>query len=218
MMKRTLAPALMTDEARARAYAQADFAKSNQWFVDQLVADFAPGLRHAVDLGCGPADVLIRLAAALPEACITGVDGSATMIVLASAAVTAAGLEPRIKLIEGRIPGTLSDNHAYDAVLSKDALHHLPDPMVLWTEARRLGKLGAAVFVMDLIRPRTESAARRIVEQVAQHEEPILKDDFFSSLCAALTVAEVEKQLQAAGLDLAVHQVSERHMLAKGRL
>jgi ubiquinone/menaquinone biosynthesis C-methylase UbiE len=218
MMKRTLEPELMTDERRARAYAQADFAESNQWFVDQFVADFVPALRHAVDLGCGPADVLIRLATAKPDVCITGIDGSATMIVLARAAVTAAGLEPRIKLIEGCIPGTPSDNHAYDAVLSKDALHHLPDPMVLWTEARRLGQIGAAVFVMDLVRPATESDARRIVEQVAQHEDPILKDDFFSSLCAAFTVAEVEKQLWAAGLDLAVHQVSERHMLVKGRL
>jgi SAM-dependent methyltransferase len=217
-MKRTLEPELMTDERRARAYAQADFAASNQSFVDQFLVDFAPGLRRAVDLGCGPADVLIRLATAHPNLCIDGIDGSATMIVLAKSAVAAAGLERRITLIEGCIPGTPYDDHAYDAVLSKDALHHLPDPMVLWTEARRLGRPGAAVFVMDLIRPRTESDARAIVERVAQHEDPVLKEDFFSSLCAAFTVAEVENHLRAAGLDLAVHRVSERHMLVKGRL
>lgn len=39
-MKRTLEPELMTDERRARAYAWADFAESNQRFIDQLVADF----------------------------------------------------------------------------------------------------------------------------------------------------------------------------------
>jgi len=179
-MNRTLELELMTDERRARAYAQADFAESNQWFVDQFAADFAPALGQAVDLGSGPADVLIHLATAKPGVCITGIDGSATMIALARAAVSAAGLEPRIKLIEGCIPGTPPDNHAYDAVLSKDSLHYLPDPMVLWTEARCLGNPGAAVFVMDLMRPRTGSDARRIMEQVAQHEDPILKDDFFS--------------------------------------
>ena len=44
MMNRTLELELMTDERRARAYAQADFAESNRWFVDQFVADFAPAL------------------------------------------------------------------------------------------------------------------------------------------------------------------------------
>lgn len=217
-MKRTLEPELMTDELRAHAYARADFAASNQSFVDQFLADFGPGLRRAVDLGCGPADVLIRLATAHLDVCIDGVDGSAAMIVLAKSAVAAAGLERRITLIEGLIPGTPPDSHAYDAVLSKDALHHLPDPMALWTEARRLARPGAAVFVMDLIRPRVESDARAIVERVAPCAEPILKEDFFSSLCAAFTVAEVENHLRAAGLDLAVHRVSERHMLVKGRL
>jgi SAM-dependent methyltransferase len=217
-MERTLEAELMGDERQARAYAQADFAISNQWFVDHLVADFAPALQHTVDLGCGSADVLIRLAIAKPDVLITAIDGSAAMIALARAAVEAAGLERHITLIEGYIPGPPSGHHTYDAVLSKDFLHHLPDPMILWQEAKRLGKPGAAVYVMDLTRPATQADARAIVERVTEHEDPILKEDFYNSLCAAFTVAEVEGQLRVAGLNLAVQQVSERHMLIKGRL
>ena len=44
-------------------------------------------------------------------------------------------------------------------MLSKDLLHHLPDPMVLWEEIKRLGRPGAAVYVMDLVRPATTEAA-----------------------------------------------------------
>src|SRR5262249_18988338 len=155
---------------------------------------------------------------ARPGIRITAIDGSAAMIALARDAVQAAGLEHQITLIEGYIPGTPSGQQIYDAVLSKDFLHHLPDPMILWYEVQRLGKPGAAVYVMDLVRPATQADARAIVERVAGQEDPILKEDFYNSLCAACTVAEVEAQLRMAGLSFEVYQVSERHMLIKGRL
>lgn len=217
-MERILEAELMDDEEQARAYAQADFATSNQWFVDQLVADFGAELGRVVDLGCGSGDVLLRLAAARPAARITAVDGSAAMVALAGAAVAAAGLAGQIRLVQGYIPGALAGPERYDAVLSKDFLHHLPDPLVLWREVRRLGRPGAAVCIMDLIRPAGQAEARAIVERVAGGEAPILKEDFFNSLCAAFRPAEVEDQLRSCGLGLAVRQVSERHMLITGWL
>src|SRR5262249_12549517 len=110
------------------------------------------------------------------------------------------------------------EEHSFDAILSKDLLHHLPDPSVLWHEAKRLGRPGAAVFVMDLYRPATPENAREIVEAAAASENPILRQDFYNSLCAACSVEEVEEQLKNAGLTLQVAQVSERHMLIKGLL
>jgi ubiquinone/menaquinone biosynthesis C-methylase UbiE len=217
-MERTPEPELMEDVIQARAYAQADFSESNQWFVDHLVAALVPTPQQVVDFGCGPADVLIRLARARPELHVTGIDGSAAMIALARAAVGAAGLEHQVHLIEGYIPGTPSAAHCYDVVLSKDFLHHLPDPSVLWQETARVGKAGAVVYVMDLTRPASAADARAIVASVAPNEQPILKEDFFNSLLAAFTLGEVEEQLRVAGLDLRVEQVSDRHMLIAGRL
>jgi SAM-dependent methyltransferase len=100
----------------------------------------------------------------------------------------------------------------------KDLLHHLPNPMVLWSEARRLGRPGAVIYVMDLIRPETPDAARDIVESTAGREHPILKQDFYNSLCAAFTTEEAEDQVRQAGLSLDVSRISDRHMVIKGRL
>lgn len=217
-MERILEPEIMGDEEQALAYANADFASSNQMFVDRLLADCGQVLDKVADIGCGPGDVMLRLAAARPDIRITAIDGSRAMIELARQAVRAAGREAQITAIQGYIPGLALPEHDFDAVLSKDLLHHLPDPMVLWTEARRLGRPGAAVHVMDLIRPTTPKQARDIVETVAPDEHPILKDDFYNSLCAAFTVEEVEAQLQQAGLPLRASRISDRHMLITGRL
>ncbi|HTT41301.1 MAG TPA: class I SAM-dependent methyltransferase, partial [Burkholderiales bacterium] len=154
-MQRTLEPELMEDEQQALAYAKADFSTSNQWYVDHLVADYPDNLRRVVDIGCGPGDVMLRLARAKPNVRITAVDGSAAMIGFAREAVRAADLQARLSAIQGTIPGLALEEHSFDAVLSKDLLHHLPEPMVLWNEAKRLGRPGAAVYVMDLIRPDT---------------------------------------------------------------
>jgi ubiquinone/menaquinone biosynthesis C-methylase UbiE len=218
MMQRILEPELMDGELQSIAYAKADFSTSNQRYVDQLTADFPHHLRTVLDIGCGPADVLIRLARANPDIRITAIDGSDQMIKLAQQAVKAAGLVQQITLTQGYIPGLPFEEHSYDAILSKDLLHHLPDPSVLWQEAQRLGKSGAAIYVMDLYRPATPDDAMRIVEAVAANEDPILKQDFYNSLCAAFTVEEVKKQLRIAHLNLQVTQISDRHMLIKGIL
>lgn len=218
MVDRILEPEVMEDGAQALAYARADFSESNQLFVDRLVAEFGHALKSVVDLGCGPADVTVRLAKALRTAHITGVDASAEMLALARQAVQAARLTDRVALTLARIPGLKLPEHSFDAVLSKDMLHHLPDPQVLWNEARQLGRRGAAVYVMDLVRPSSPLEAREIVERVSSREDPILKEDFYNSLCAAFTVEEVRAQLRTAGLHLAVEQASDRHMRIKGVL
>lgn len=217
-MERVLEPELMDDEAQSVAYAKADFSASNQMFVDGFVRDYPTHLGTIVDLGCGPGDIDIRLARAAPSARVTAVDGSQPMLAIAERALRAAGLESRITILNGMAPGLPLDAHAFDAVLSKDLLHHLPDPNALWSEVNRLGRAGAAVYVMDLMRPATRDAAQRIVDTVAPHEDPILREDFLNSLCAAFTVDEVANQLRAAQLDLHVAQVSERHMLITGLL
>ena len=215
-MERMLEPELMEDERQSIAYAKADFSTSNQLFVDGLNRDFPQPLRTAADIGCGPGDVMIRLARARPELHITAIDGSAPMIALARGAVMAAKLADRITLVEGQVPGVGLEAHSFDAVLSKDLLHHIPVPALLWGEIARLARPGAVVYVMDLVRPPTREEARRIVDRVAAREDPILREDFFNSLCAAFTVDELGEQVAAARLNLDVRQISDRHALVSG--
>jgi ubiquinone/menaquinone biosynthesis C-methylase UbiE len=217
-MERRPEPELMDDEEQSVAYAQADFSTSNQLYVDSLVRDFPDHLRTVVDIGCGPADVVIRLARSAPHATITAIDGSAPMIALARTAARQARVDDRLQLLNARIPGPPPASGSFDAVLSKDLLHHLPDPRVLWSEVTRLGRPGAAVYVMDLVRPDSAETARAMVKDGAGSEHPILQHDFYQSLLAAFTMDEVRGQVAAAGLELTVAPIGVRHMLIKGLL
>jgi ubiquinone/menaquinone biosynthesis C-methylase UbiE len=216
-MDRVLEPEVMDDEQQAIAYARADFSSSNQVFVEGLLDACSSGLRSILDLGCGPGDIPIRLARARSSLRITALDASEVMVRLAKEAVEEAGLTERVQVVQGRIPGLALPVRGFDAIISKDLLHHLPDPMVFWEEVKRLGRDGTVIYVMDLFRPETEQMAREIVESVSANEPEVLKRDFYNSLLAAFTPDEVRDQLRRAGLALEVEVVSERHMRVKGR-
>lgn len=214
-MERILEPEIMDNKKQVIAYSKADFSLSNQMFVDKLIADYYSRLKNVLDIGCGPADVPIRLAKAMPPVYITAIDASDPMIQFARKQVNKAGLEKQIKVIKGHLPGLVLENN-YDAILSKDLLHHLPNPIVFWDEVKHLAKGETVIYVMDLFRPRSKEEARNIVESVSGNETPILKQDFYNSLLAAFTINEIKAQICEDELNLEVEKVSERHFIAKG--
>lgn len=217
-MKRVLEPEVMDDEAQAAAYAAADFSSSNQMFVEGLLERYGTELHSVLDIGCGPGDIPIRLARTRPSIQITAVDASGAMVRLAERAVQKANLASTITVMRGRVPGLPFEGHDFDAILSKDLLHHLPDPMVFWDEVKRLAHGRTLVYVMDLFRPASDNDAADIVESVSANEPEILRRDFYNSLRAALTVQEVQGQIERAGLAVDVAAVSERHLLVQGVL
>ena len=112
-MERIVEPELMDDPLQARAYAEADFDRSDQAFTERFLGllgqpfprprppaldigsgnalDLEAGLGSSwevgngiVDLGCGPGNISFRLAAALPRARVLGLDGAASMLALAA--------------------------------------------------------------------------------------------------------------------------------------
>jgi ubiquinone/menaquinone biosynthesis C-methylase UbiE len=218
-MKRFVEPELMSAEEQAQAYAQADFATAHSAYPLIFAEKFPHRLKRAMvlDLGCGPCDVTIRFAQANPGYTFHAVDGSAAMLSHARRAVKAAGLSRRIKLIEGFIPGAPIPRRSYDVILSSSFLHHLHDPQVLWQTVRRFAKRGTIVFVPDLRRPPSRAKAREFVRKYSGDEPEVLRRDFYNSLLAAFTSAEVRKQLAQAQLStLQVEIVSDRHLLVSG--
>lgn len=216
-MERTLEPELMDDPEQALAYARADFAVENQTFVELFRTRFPNfGGGRVVDLGCGPADIPIRLVRALPDCRVTAIDGSPAMIRLGEEAVRAAGLAQRIVLRCRRLQDLELDEPA-DGVVSNSLLHHMPIPLQFWEGIKRCVKPGGAVLVMDLSRPASEADAEAIVERYAEGAPPILRRDFYRSLLAAFTEDEVRKQLADAELGgLTVERVDDRHWIAAG--
>ena len=215
-MKRVLEPEIMDDEEQVLAYAEADFSSSNQLFVDRLVAKDRSNMKHVLDLGCGPADICIRLVRMNPSVHITAIDASAAMVRLAQQAVVDATLQDQVTVVKARLPGLSLEEDDFDTIISKDLLHHLPNPSIFWQELKHLAKRHTAIGVMDLLRPGSEDEAKAIVESVSTHEPEILKMDFYNSLLAAFSLDEVTSQFRELGLEFTVEKVSERHFLVTG--
>ena len=217
MMPRVLEPELMNDPEQALVYAQADFEKENQGFVDRFrehFPNFSEG--HVLDLGCGPGDIPIRFARALPACRITGVDASEPMIGLAGMAAKQAGLADRITFHCERFQG-VSLVEPVDAAVSNSLLHHVPNPLQFWYRLRQLVKPGSPVLVMDLLRPDSPEEAQAIVNRYAAKEPEILRRDFYNSLLAAFTEDEVAAQLAEMNLSrLIVDVPDDRHWVVSG--
>ena len=218
-MRRIPEPELMTDPEQARAYAAADFSEPHNHFVQLFGEHFADrdisGL--VLDLGCGPADISIRFARAYPDCRLLGIDGARAMLDEATRMVTAAGLIDRIQLVEGYLPDMALPEVEFAAVISNSLLHHMRDPKDFWQTVARLAPAGAPLFVMDLMRPADESETQRLVDANTTDAPEILRRDFHRSLLAAYRPAEVQTQLEAAGLGhLSAAAISDRHWLVAG--
>ncbi|HTV18812.1 MAG TPA: class I SAM-dependent methyltransferase [Polyangiaceae bacterium] len=219
-MQRIPEPELMTDDDQVRAYAEGDFEQPHQRFVD-LLRERLPRLApsgHAVDIGCGPGDIACRLARALPGWGVHGLDASLPMLALARDAATRTALDGRLGFHECYLPDGPAPLRHYDLLVSNSLLHHLADPLALWSSIRRWSHPGSAVFVMDLLRPASTAEASRLVEEYSAGEPDVLRRDFYNSLLAAYRPDEVRDQLTRAGLDeLDVEVVSDRHWLVTRR-
>ena len=227
-MERIPEPDLMNEKEQARAYAEADFSEPHENFVDLFKQYFTrlcdkdpeQGLDGDVlDLGCGPADVIVRFARRFPDSNIVAVDGADAMIEHARVAINEAGLTDRITLQKAYLPDDPIKHEDFKVIISNSLLHHLKDPQTLWQVINKYAKSGTFIFVMDLMRPRNESGAKELVEEYASGEPEILKQDFYNSLLAAYTIAEVEEQLERERLiELKVIPVSDRHLVVYGVL
>ena len=217
-MHRQPEPELMDLAHEAEAYAAADFSDVNAAFVDRLLS-LAWTLDHArcVDLGCGPGDIAIRLAQQRALWHIDCVDAADAMIELARTAVARADVRNvRLHLADAKQTRLAA---GYDVIFSNSLLHHLPDPLPMWREVRRLARPGAIVFVRDLVRPQTYDLAEEMVEQYAGRESDTLRQEYYRSLLSAFTPGEIRAQLEEAGLsELEIRQATDRHVDVSGVL
>jgi SAM-dependent methyltransferase len=221
-MKRRPEPELMSEAEQAVAYARADFSEPNALFL-RLLGELNPGEldgARALDLGCGPADIVLRFLKAYPRAECDALDGSEAMLEQARRALDELpGLAKRCRLVHDVLPSKRIPAATYDLVLSNSLLHHLHDPLVLWRTVREAAKPAAIILVMDLMRPPSAMWAESLVAAYAADAPEVLRKDFRNSLFAAFEPREVAAQLDEAGLSgLEVGVVSDRHLAVLGRL
>jgi SAM-dependent methyltransferase len=218
-MERIIEPELMEDPEQGQAYARADFSGPNEQFLNLFIKRFPDfeGKGQVLDLGCGPADILIRFARRWPQCDFIGIDGAAAMLAPGLEAVKLENLDDRIDLRCKCLP-LAREGSAFQAIISNSLLHHLHQPQVLWQTIESCADHNSLILIMDLFRPGSKKLARDIVQTYAGSESPVLQQDFYNSLLAAFRVNEVRDQLLEAGLALKCEQVSDRHLLVWGKL
>lgn len=220
-MQRIPEPELMTGSKQAYAYAKADFAEPHDRCIALLqeVLSEVPTQGYALDLGCGSADVTIRFARSFPGWFVDGLEGAPAMLKYGQLALQQAQLQGQVRLLEVYLPEGDAPRDRYDLIFSNSLLHHLADPMVLWSSIQRWSAAGTQVFIMDLMRPDTVETAAQLVAHYAANEPEILRHDFYHSLLAAYRIEEVQQQLVMANLDdLTVKAVSDRHFIVWGKI
>ena len=217
-MERTPEPELMEDPVQAAAYAHADFSEPNSLFIEQFQHHLwpLPDAGHLIDLGCGPGEILLKLADQLPGYRLVGIDGSAPMLDYA-AQRTSADVAQRVRWVQARLPALGNANGHYQAIISNSLLHHLAEPEALWRSIKGQLAPNGVYFVMDLLRPCSEAQAAAIVANYAGNEPELLRHDFYQSLLAAYRPREIRDQLAQAQLPGQVRIISDRHFIVYGR-
>jgi cyclopropane fatty-acyl-phospholipid synthase-like methyltransferase len=124
-----------------------------------LLLALAPG-RHVLDLGCGWAELLLRVVAAHPGATGTGVDLDRRSLDRARRAAAEQGLYERVELVEGD-PATFADRG--DLVLCVGGAGAWGGPTAALRELRELVERGGSLLFADRFWERPAGAdARRL--------------------------------------------------------
>jgi S-adenosylmethionine-diacylgycerolhomoserine-N-methlytransferase len=103
---------------------------------DRLIRELAlkPGAR-VIEVGCGTARNLIKIAQAYPQAELFGLDASDAMLESAEVSLARAGLKGKVKLVqayaEALTPQLFGETEAFDAAIFSYSLSMIPD----WRQA-----------------------------------------------------------------------------------
>ena len=190
-------PEVMDDSNEVQAYssAAADAYLSNidDTFVEHTLRLIGPTAGCALDIGCGPGQILTKLSARLPEWKFIGVDRSLTMIHRATS------LPHSVFFLAGDACSLPFRGSSFDLVLCNSVLHHIGDPACLFAEIRRIAKPGAAILLRDLRRP-SRFGFPLHVRWYGRHYDGLMYRLYRDSVHAAYTPEELSEMLNAAAI------------------
>jgi trans-aconitate 2-methyltransferase len=201
-------------EAYASAAAQVHLERIDNTFVERalgLVRARARGC--ALDLGAGPGQIVLKLAARLPGWRFVGLDRSPGMVIQARKNLAA---QPGAA---GRVVFLLADgcrapfpDASFDLVTCNSVLHHLAEPAAALAEIARLARPGAAILLRDLRRP-SRLGFPFHVRWHGRHYSGVMYELFHASVRSAYTVSELEELLRRAPIsDAAVFRHGRSHL------
>jgi ubiquinone/menaquinone biosynthesis C-methylase UbiE len=201
-MQRIPEPTLMVDKDQCYEFANARAVREHvrYAFVEWLFAKI-PMYGNIADLGCGTGELLVDICRAdndVNKFHIVGFDGSSTMLDHANLAISHDNLQSRITT-KNLLFENITQND-FDVTISCITLHHQHNPLKFWDIIKRITKQSGHVFIMDLIRPKTENDVDQLIKTNASDWNQLYQQDYKNSLLAAFTLAEIQHQLDVSGL------------------
>ena len=106
---------------------------------------------NILDIGTGPAWLLIKLYERSPKLRLTGVDISSSMVTKALNNVARVGLSDVIKIKAGDASHLPCTDESFDAVVSTGSMHHWKNPSASLNEIYRVIKPGGYALMYDLV-------------------------------------------------------------------
>ncbi len=217
-MKRILEPEVMDSVEEAIEYDAMDFTEVNGAFAQEAIALGSSEQAVVLDAGTGTARIPILICQMRPNWQVVAIDLAATMLQIASSHVHEAGLQDQIRLELVDVKRMPYKDEQFDIVVSNSLVHHLPDPLSLFRELKRVLKPNGGIFIRDLFRPYDEVTTDALVGSIGAEYNEHQKKLFRDSLHAALTIEEVKDLLSEVGLQaVEVYQSSDRHWTAQRR-
>jgi ubiquinone/menaquinone biosynthesis C-methylase UbiE len=121
---------------------------------EAIAAQFPAGSR-LLDVGCGPGEVLNRLATIAPGIDATGLDVDAAMIDRARRKAARAGRASNAgpRFVVADVAAMPFPDASFDVVVSSYAVHHWPDRQAGLAEVMRVLKPGGRAIVWDVAAP-----------------------------------------------------------------
>jgi ubiquinone/menaquinone biosynthesis C-methylase UbiE len=104
-----------------------------------------------LDIGTGPAWLLVKLRELAPALELTGLDASGAMVTKARNNIASAGLAGSIDVREGNASNLAFADGSFDTVVSTASIHHWKDPTAALTEVHRVLRPGGLGLLYDLV-------------------------------------------------------------------
>ena len=205
VLPRVPEPEVMDDSAEVKAYAAASaqsfLEKVDDTFVTRALGLVAAKERgRALDIGCGPGQIVLKLARKLKLWKFVGVDRSANMITQARANLASVGeAAGRVEFLEDNGNHLAFADASFDFVICNSVLHHLDDPRNLLGEMARVAKPKAAILLRDLRRPGRLAYALH-VRWHGRRYSGTMYELYKHSVRAAYTVPELQALLRSSPL------------------
>jgi trans-aconitate 2-methyltransferase len=174
------------------------------WLATQSLAGVSmAGDERVLDVGCGDGRITAAIADQLPDGSILGIDPSPRMITAARSLES-----PRLRFVPGDVL-TMDFRDEFDAVVSFNALHWVPDQHAALTRVRAALRDRAWALVQVVCagkRPSLEAVAMRTCGQ------PVWREHFtdFRAPFVHVDPARYAELAAGAGLALTDREVSDR--------